>query len=420
MSDPRNSIALLGSPRGARIALLIVTLALVLIGAVMVYSAGSIEALSEGARPESYLIKHVVYGLIGIAGGVFAWKVVPYEAWRGPLLWGVWAASMVMLALTAAIGSVGLGAQRWLVLGPISLQPSEFAKIALIMMTVHQFALLREGRIGARDFLVRVGVLVLIPLLFLYKTQSDLGTTAIIAVGILAVMWLGEVPKLWIGVICAALAVFVAISIVGTGYRSDRFAYLDPWNDGEGGYGNGMQIIRSYCSLADGGLLGVGLGNSRGKYAFLPESETDFIYAIAVEELGMVGGVVIIGLFVALLFAGIAIARQSTDSFGTMLAGSLAAMIVFQAFLNIGCVVGLLPTTGKPLPFVSSGGSSLIASLIMVGLVLAVSEGAGTSDVYERRRANLRVVRAVPDEDAPRRARSGRSGSRAARGKGRR
>ncbi|WP_165247146.1 FtsW/RodA/SpoVE family cell cycle protein [Adlercreutzia sp. ZJ141] len=420
MSDPHNNTGLLGSPQGARIALLIITLALVLMGTVMVYSAGSIEALSEGASPESYLIKHAAYGCIGIVCGVVVWKVIPYAAWRGPLLWGVWAAAIVMLVLTSVMGIVGLGAQRWLVLGPISLQPSEFAKIALVMMTVHQFALLREGQSSGRDFLVRVGVLVLIPLLFLYKTQSDLGTTAIIAVGILAVMWLGEVPKKWIAIICGALVVFVIIAIFGTGYRSDRMVYLHPWDDGEDGYGKGLQIIRSYCSLADGGLFGVGLGNSRGKYSFLPESETDFIFAIVVEELGMLGGIVIIGLFVGMLFAGIAIARQSSDSFGTMLAGSLTSMIVFQAFLNISCVIGILPTTGKPLPFVSSGGSSLIASLIMVGLVLAVSEGAGTSDVYERRRANLRVVRAVPDSDSAQRMRSRRSESRSMRGKGRR
>lgn len=394
MSGMRESQGLLGSPQSARIVLLVVTLALTLTGVVMVYSAGSIEALSSGDNPESYLIKHAAFAAVGIVLGLVVWKGIRYSAWRGPLLWICWGFSIVLLVLTAFVGTTSLGAQRWLMIGSFSLQPSEFAKIALIMMTVHQFALLREGRIDSRNFAVNLFLLVLLPLLLLYKTQSDLGTTIIIVIGVLAVMWLGEVPLRYIGLACVAVAIFGLIAVFGTGYRTDRMAYLDPWNDGEGGYGNGYQIIRSYCSIADGGVFGVGLGNSRGKYSYLPEAETDFIFAVIAEELGMVGGIVVIVLFMIMLAAGMAIARQSFDSFGAMLAGSLTAMIVFQAFLNISCVVGLLPTTGKPLPFISSGGSSLIASLIMVGVILGVSEGSGTADIYERRRSNLRVVRA--------------------------
>lgn len=399
MSEFKNTQGVLSTPQGARIVMLLATLALVLLGVVMVYSAGSLEALRDDASPEEYLIKPLVFAAVGIAAGVFAWKVLPYSVWRGPFMWIIWGASMFLLFLTAVMGTVGLGAQRWLVLGPVNLQPSEFAKIALIMMTAHQFALLREGRATGKDFIGRMFVLVFIPLIvFLYEAQSDLGTTIIVAVGILAVMWLGEVPRAYIFGFLGALFFFGFFAIVGTGYRSDRFAYLDPWNDGENGLGNGYQIIRSYYSLADGGIFGVGLGNSRGKYDYLPEAETDFIYAVVCEELGMIGGIVVIGLFIAMLMAGMAIASQSVDSYGSMLAGSLTVMLVFQAFLNIGCVVGLLPTTGKPLPFLSSGGSSLMASLIMVGLILAVSEGSGAQDVYERRRANLRVVRSAPHD----------------------
>lgn len=385
---------LLGTPEGARVVLLVTTLALVLLGVVMVYSAGSIEALSEGANPSSYLVRHAGYALIGGLLGLVAWRM-PSAVWRGRLLWVVYLGSMALLVLTALVGTVGLGAQRWLSIGPVSLQPSEFAKIALLLMAVHLFALLREDRLEGRDFIVGILVLVVVPLGVLFKTQSDLGTTAIICVGILAVMWVGDVPTRVIALVVAGLAVFAVFAIVGTGYRADRFAYLDPWNDGAGGYGDGYQIIRSYFSIADGGVFGVGLGNSRGKYAYLPEAETDFIFAVIAEELGMVGGLAVIALFVVLLLAGLAVARQSADSYGAMLAGGLSVMIAFQAFLNIGCVVGLLPTTGKPLPFISSGGSSLIASLIMVGLILSVSAGSGVADVYERRRSDLRVVRAT-------------------------
>ena len=193
---------------------------------------------------------------------------------------------------------------------------------------------------------------------------------------------------------------FALVAIVFTGYRSDRMLFLDPWDDGEGGYGNGWQLIHSFYAFADGGLFGVGIGNSREKYLWLPEAETDFIFAIIGEELGLVGALAVVALFMLLLWAGMRIARSAPDNFGAMVAGSCTIMIVFQAFLNIGCVIGLLPTTGKPLPFISSGGSSLIATLIMVGLVLSVSQAAGAPSVYDRRRDDLRVVRAAPDDDA--------------------
>ena len=135
----------------------------------------------------------------------------------------------------------------------------------------------------------------------------------------------------------------------------------------------------------------------------MPEAETDVIFAIIGEELGLVGAFAVILLFMLLLYAGMRIARSAPDNFGAMIAGSCTIMLVFQAFLNIGCVMGVLPTTGKPLPFISSGGSSLIATLIMVGLVLSVSRAAGAPSIYDRRREDLRIVRSVPD-DAPRRA----------------
>ena len=137
----------------------------------------------------------------------------------------------------------------------------------------------------------------------------------------------------------------------------------------------------------------MGLGNSREKF-YLPEAETDFIFAIIGEELGLVGALLVIALFLVILYSGMRIAKEAADDFGAMVAGSCTLMLVFQAFLNIGCVVGLLPTTGKPLPFVSSGGSSLIATFIMVGLILSVSQEAGRPSIYEQRRADLRVVRA--------------------------
>ena len=211
--------------------------------------------------------------------------------------------------------------------------------------------------------------------------------------------------------VCVLGVVFVVVAIVGTGYRSDRMLFLNPWADGENGLGKGFQLIHSYYAFSEGGLFGVGLGNSREKF-YLPEAETDFIFAIVGEELGMVGALAVVVLFILFLYAGMRIAKAAANDFATMVAGSCTLMLVFQAFLNIGCVVGLLPTTGKPLPFVSSGGSSLIATFIMVGLILSVSKEAGGPSIYEKRRADLRVVRAAEPDHSPSKRKSGSFGGR--------
>lgn len=383
-----------------RLVLLLVVLALTLLGLVMIYSASSIEAISEGGDPADYVFDQLKFAALGVVAAFALWKVFPLSVWCGPLLWVVWGIGVFLLVLTWLMGTAALGAQRWLQLGPIGIQPSEFAKVAFVLVAAKTYADYREGAISPRSALVQSAVAVLLPVLFLYKTQSDLGTTAIIAVGILAVLWLGELPLRWVLAIAAVGVLFVLFAIFGTGYRSDRMVYLNPWDDGEGGYGSGYQIIRSWYALAEGGIIGVGLGNSHEKYLYLPEAETDFIYAIIGEELGLVGALLVIALFLAFLYAGMLIARESHSSFGTMVAGGLTIMIVFQAFLNIGFVIGVFPTTGKPLPFISSGGSSLVATFIMVGLILAVSEDAASPSIYERRRADLRVVR-VADRPEP-------------------
>ncbi len=377
---------------GPRLALLLCTLALLLIGFVMVYSASSIAAIDEGVSHASYLVKQLGFAVVGIAACLVVWKLVPYYAWMGPLVWIVWGTTVFLLILTAAIGTVGLGAQRWVNIGPVSLQPAEFAKIAFILMAARILFDFRNGTLGPRAVFVHVFVLIVLPLGLLYLTQSDLGTTLICAAGILMVMWLGEVPlKVVVATLVAGLVLALIASTVG--YRQDRFIFFNPWSDH---YGAGYQLIHSFYAFSEGGLFGVGLGNSREKYLYLPEAETDFIFAIIGEELGLIGALGVIALFLVFLVAGMRIARTAPDNLGTMIAGSFTAMVVFQAFLNIGCVIGVLPTTGKPLPFISSGGSSLIASMIMLGLILSVSQASSAPSIYEQRRADLRVVRAEP------------------------
>lgn len=376
------------SLQAPRIALVLAVLALLLIGLVMVYSASSVSALAEGGSAMGGLISQVVYAVLGLAAAFVVWQIIPYHAWVGRFVWVVWGASLALLVLTAVMGSTGYGAQRWLVLGPIRFQPSEFVKIALVLVAIRIFFDLRSGVVEARMTAIRVLLFIVAPLFFLYQTQSDLGTTLICIVGILAVMWLGGVkPYILLTVVVIGIA-FMVFAVFGTGYRSGRMVYLDPWNDGQGGYGSGYNIIRSYYAFAEGGLFGVGLGNSHEKYDYLFASDSDFIFAVVGEELGLVGALVVIVLFLIVLVAGLRISSMCSDPMGSVIAGAFTTMLVFQAFLNIGCTIGVFPTTGKPLPFISAGGSSMIASLVMIGFILSVSKAESPAE----RRGNLRAI----------------------------
>ena len=384
-----------------RIILMLAVLSLLLIGLIMVYSASSVTALEEGTSATRQVLGQLLYALVGIVAAFILWRFIPYSMWVGNVVYGVWGVALVLLIMTSAMGNEGYGAQRWIDIGPISLQPSEFVKIALVLIAVRIIYDFRSGMVEPRMTLIQIGLFIIMPVLIIYFAQSDLGTTLICLVGIFAVMWLGGVNPRILGVVVVVGILFMLFAIFGTGYRSGRMVYLDPWNDGEGGYGTGFNIIRSYYAFAEGGLFGVGLGNSHEKFQYLFASDSDFIFAVIGEELGLVGALLVIVLFIVVLVCGLRIAALAPDAIGTMIAGGITTMLVFQAFLNIGCTIGVLPTTGKPLPFISSGGSSMIASLIMVGLVLSVS-AAPTGE--QRRREDLRVVR-VNNGPAPRNGR---------------
>ena len=220
--------------------------------------------------------------------------------------------------------------------------------------------------------MVRALIFIIAPIALMYRTQSDLGTTAICFVGILAVMWMGGVSR---RVIFACLGVAVLgglVAIFGTGYRSDRLVFMDPWNDGEGGYGTGYNIIRSYYALAEGGIFGVGLGNSHEKFQYLFASESDFIFAVICEELGFLGGGAVIGLYAFFMYRIIRIAERTKDTYGYLIVIGLGAMFFFQIFENIGMTIGIMPVTGITLPFISSGGTSVIMNMIALGLIISV------------------------------------------------
>ena len=391
--------------------LLFITLLLTAVGFVMIYSASQVSILSDAAAlgtletadPAQNLIDQLKFFAGSIVILLLIWLIVPVEALHlKGFTFFVWCVAIILLGSTALFGTSALGAQRWLVLGPISIQPSEFIKIALLIVAAAIVFWVINGELDVRQTIVFSLVGVVLPMGFLYFSQSDLGTTMIIFIGCIAVMWLGGVPTKFIVLMLVAAVAAGCFAVFGTSYRQDRLVVYDPWNDGEGGAGSGYQYIHSFYAFSRGGILGAGLGNSREKFDYLPEAETDFVFSIIGEEAGLIGATIIIVLFVAILVLGILIARTAPSSFSAMVAGGCAVMLVFQAFLNIACVIGLFPTTGKPLPFISSGGSSLVASYIMVGLMLSVARQASASVDHERRRADLRVVRSTTSSSSNR------------------
>jgi cell division protein FtsW len=372
-----------------RLMLLGSVILLLVIGLVMVYSASSIEAYSEFGDSAYFLKKQAIMLVVGLGiGGALA--LFPYQRWRGLPIWIFWIVVVSLLVLTTLFGYVGLGSKRWLYIFGQGFQPSEFAKVAVLMMAAHLFVLQRTGNYprSFRRFTLTMALTAFLPAIIIF-IQPDLGTFLIVVFGIFAVMWFGEVPWKAVVIIIVAVVAIGIFAIAFESFRSTRISsWLDPWSDP---LDTGYQIINSFYAFSDGGIFGVGLGNSLQKYLYLPEAYNDFIFAILGEETGLVGCLVVISLFVVLFIASLRIGKRATDGFGAILAPACGASLIFQALLNICCVTGLFPITGKPLPFISYGGTSLITSLMLVGVILSVSLHTEQVD-YEQRRDGLLVT----------------------------
>ncbi len=373
------------------------TAALVVLGLVMVFSASSVTAFVEQGDAYGEAIKQIIFALIGVAicvGVIIASKAFGFEFMTSKfVVYAFWGLCVLGILATAALGKEALGAKRWLYIGPVSIQVAEFMKIALVLMSARIMIEFNEGMDALKVF-VRCAIFIVAPLALLFVLQSDLGTTVICLVAIFAILILGGVPARWIVLLLVLIAALVVAAIAAAPYRMTRFlTFLDPWGNAEG---DGYQIVHSLQALASGGLFGVGLGNSYEKLQYLPEAETDFIFAIIGEELGLIGAMVVVALFVVFLYGGYCIAKDASTNYGMLIAGALTTMLVAQAFINILCVIGFFPITGKPLPFISSGGSSLISSLLIVGIILSVSFTSEPAETpYQERREKLHVVSSV-------------------------
>lgn len=385
--------AVLMAPRLVYIACVVV---LCVLGLVMVYSSSSITAYSSEAygNDPAYFLKHqAVIMLIGVVFCAIAAKVPPEFLSNIAVCWAIWGiCTALLLAVDLGMGTTLLGADRSLSIAGVSIQPSEFSKIAVLMVAASLLQQRNKGLITGVRFTVEVLICVGITVVLLFK-QPDMGTTIIMCVGILVLLYLGGVTVAPLIIGGAVIVGFlVAWLFIAQDYHLDRiYVWLDPEAE-DYAYDDGYQSVQARLALGSGGLFGLGIGMGKQKYEYLPYAYNDFIYAVIGEEMGLVGALVVVLLFVAILAAGLCVARFASRTFDSVIAGSLTAMLCFQAFLNMACVVGSLPVTGKALPFISYGGSSILASLIIVGLVLNVSIHTKLDEEAERKRGEFWII----------------------------
>jgi cell division protein FtsW len=350
--------------------LLMVIGGLTLIGLVMVLSASSVQALRNHGSSWYFFNRQLLWVAIGTAAMV-ATSRVDYRHWRRlamPLL-GI-AMVMMVLVLVPGIGIRVSGSSRWLGYGPFRIQPSELAKLGILLFSAD---LLTRRADRMRDWRVTVKPVVgfYLGIAVLLLCQPDLGTALVTGCIVMGVVFLAGTPLHWMGGLGAGAGLATLLLAKVEPYRWRRMtSFRNPLADVSN---TGYQAAQGRVALASGHLTGVGLGSSRAKWGFLPAAHTDFIFAIIGEELGLLGALLVVALFCALAYLGARTAMRAPDRFGFLLAGGITAWVVGQAVINIGAVTGLLPITGVPLPFVSSGGSSLVPMMAAMGMLLNVT-----------------------------------------------
>lgn len=351
------------------IALLSIVVCFSLLGLTMVLSASSVTSLTATGSPWGEFETQAMWLALG-ALACLATTLIDHRLLRRltvPAL--IVSFVLLVMVLLPWFGISVNGAQRWIRLGPVQFQPSEVAKLALVLFAADNLA--RSKTVDVERSL-RPILVVLIAYGGLILMQPNLGTTIIIFVIGISTLFASGI-RLWV------IAVLATLSAAGAGalaylapYRRDRLlAFLDPWSDP---LDEGWQTIQSLVSVANGGVRGVGIGESRGKFGYLPEAHNDFVFAVTAEEFGLVGATVVVVGYVMFGLVALVIARRA-DRFGALLVIGVASWIIVQAFINIGAVLGVLPITGVPLPFMSAGGTSLVTTLAGVGVMLNVARG---------------------------------------------
>jgi cell division protein FtsW len=354
-----------------------VTLGLCLLGAVMIFSASAVTAEREYGHSYFFLLRQSAWLAIGLAG-MFVLMRTDYRMLREPA---------VVYSVLCIVGLMLVGAffldkshatHRWIRIGPIGIQPSEIAKLAVILYLAWFLDLKRRSAASMEfrkeDFLHNIlpaigPILVCVALIL---AQPDLGTSVDIGLIAAAVLYVAGLSWKWIAAGTAASIPALYLLISHVAYRQARFmAFLNPDVDPQGA---GFQLLQSLIAVGSGGFTGVGLMESKQKLFYLPEAHTDFIYAVICEELGFIGAMIVIALFAVYGWRGLRAAFAAPDNFGRLLALGITSMVIFQTLINFAVVLGMVPTKGIPLPFISYGGSSLLVMLLATGVLLNISQ----------------------------------------------
>ena len=350
--------------------LLIITLALLLFGLVITYSASSIYSLELYNDGYHFLKKHLVFCIIGLIALLFFYKLKYQNISK--LIYFLLLINLLMLIGTyiPGLGSTAGGATRWLNIGAFKFQPSELTKLFLVIyfayMINHKREKIQSFSTGFLPYIIISSIFILL-ILF----QPDFGTAFILGFVMLLMLFIGGSKKSYIFSSIIAILPLVYYVIMSSDYKKRRiFAFLNPWADPRD---TGFQIIQSLLAFFSGGLWGKGLGDGQQKLFYLPEAHTDFIFAVIAEELGFIGVILILAAFLFLLYRGFLIAFRSVDPLGTLLAFGITSMLGFQVTFNIGVVMGVFPTKGIVLPFISYGGTALVVTMSMIGILLNIS-----------------------------------------------
>ena len=357
----------MSQPKSYTHRVLIVVLILVSVGIVMVFSASGVMADYMYDNSTKFYFKQLYWMVIGMFSMLF-FSVYDYNKLKGMVL-PLLIFTIFLLVSVLLFGSTVAGAKRWLRFGPVGFQPSEFAKITVIIFLawyIDRRASKMKSFVGGMvKPLAIVGLI-----LFLIFLERDFGVPFLVFLVTMVLLFIGGTNYLHVAMAALASVPLIVYAIVREPYRIKRMlTFLHPWNESQGA---GYQLVQSLLAMGSGGLKGVGLGESRVKMLFLPAPHTDFIFPIIGEEMGFIGTMFILLLFLLLFYYGVKIALNAKDLFGTMSAFGITTMITFQAIINMSVSIGLLPTKGLSLPFVSFGGSSIFIMLSSIGILLNI------------------------------------------------
>ncbi len=362
--------SLLSRPLASYHLVLTITFLLTVLGLVMVLSASSVEGYSKDGSAYGLFATQVIFAMLGLTV-FYVMLRLPIRLMRrvaAPMM--VITTVLLALVLIPGIGTLSQGARRWFVVGGLSVQPSELVKVALCVWGAHLLASRRRENASLKELLIPLLPVALL-ICVLIILEPNLSTTITIAIIVGALLWFAGLPvKVFLGFVVAGASIAVLLALV-EGYRSQRvMSFLGNIDDPQGA---GYQARQARFALANGGVFGVGLGQSSAKWNYLPNAHNDFIFAIIGEELGLIGGLLVVILFAVLAFVGFRIAVRSVDPFLRLMTATITVLITAQAFINIGYVIGLLPVTGIQLPLLSAGGTSTLTILAMLGLLASAA-----------------------------------------------